>query len=390
MLAADLVHRQVSAIATIGSTQAISAAKAATATTPIVFVTGGDPVRIGLVASPNRPGGNLTGVTVLSVEILPKRLELLHELVPTVAVIAVLVNPTNPQQTDAEMREVQAAARTLGLQLHILNAGTDTDIDAAFAAVMQVRAGALLIGNDAFFNSRSEELAARTLREGVPTIFNLREFTAAGGLMSYGASLTDAYRQAGVYTGRILKGEMPADLPVVQSSKVELFINLKTAKALGIMCPSDTWPRRRSDRMRRREFIALIGGAAASWPLAARAQQPGLMRRIGVLLWWSSSNREGQAGLAAFKKVLQQAGWTDGVNIHFDIRWSEENAEHIAETRPNWLRSRPMLSSPMRRQACRRFNSHPRRANRLRDGLRSGGSRHRRSIARPGGNSRAL
>lgn len=237
MLAADLVHRQVSAIATIGSTQAISAAKAATATTPIVFVTGGDPVRIGLVASPNRPGGNLTGVTVLSVEILPKRLELLHELVPTVAVIAVLVNPTNPQQTDAEMREVQAAARTLGLQLHILNAGTDTDIDAAFAAVMQVRAGALLIGNDAFFNSRSEELAARTLREGVPTIFNLREFTAAGGLMSYGASLTDAYRQAGVYTGRIVKGETPADLPVVQSTKVELFINLKTAKALGITVP---------------------------------------------------------------------------------------------------------------------------------------------------------
>jgi putative tryptophan/tyrosine transport system substrate-binding protein len=236
-LAADLVHRQVSVIATIGSTQAVSAAKAATATTPIVFVTGGDPVKIGLVASLNQPGGNLTGVTVLSVEILPKRLELLHELVPTTTVIAVLVNPTNPQQTEAEMREVQTAARNLGLQLHILTAGTDSDIDAAFAAVMQVRAGALLIGNDAFFNSRSEELAARTLRDAVPTIFNLREFTAAGGLMSYGASLTDAYRQAGVYIGRIVKGETPADLPVVQSTKVELFINLKTAKALGINVP---------------------------------------------------------------------------------------------------------------------------------------------------------
>ncbi len=236
-LAADLVHRQVSVIATIGSTQAVLAAKAATATTPVVFVTGGDPVRIGLVASLNRPGGNLTGVTVLSVEILPKRLELLHELAPTTTVIAVLVNPTNPQQTEAEMREVRAAAQTLGLQLHILTAGTDSDIDAAFAAVMQTRAGALLIGNDSFFNSRSEELAARTLRDAVPSIFNLREFTAAGGLMSYGASLTDAYRQAGVYTGRIVKGETPADLPVVQSAKVELFINLKTAKALGITVP---------------------------------------------------------------------------------------------------------------------------------------------------------
>ena len=224
-------------IATIGSTQAVLAAKAATATTPIVFVTGGDPVRIGLVDSLNRPGGNLTGVTVLSVEILPKRLELLHELAPTTNVIAVLVNPTNPQQTAAEMREVQTAAQTLGLQLHILTAGTDSEIDAAFAAVMQVRAGALLIGNNSFFNSRSEELAARTLRDAMPTIFNLREFTAAGGLMSYGASLTDAYRQAGVYTGRIAKGETPTDLPVVQSTKVELFINLKTAKALGITVP---------------------------------------------------------------------------------------------------------------------------------------------------------
>lgn len=248
-LAADLVHRQVSVIATIGSTQAVSAAKAATATTPIVFVTGGDPVRIGLVASLNRPGGNLTGVTVLSVEILPKRLELLHELVPTTTVIAVLVNPTNPQQTEAEMREVQAAARTLGLQLHILTAGTDSDIDAAFAAVMQVRAGALLIGNDSFFNSRSEELAARTLRDAVPTIFNLREFTAAGGLMSYGASLTDAYRQAGVYrpdsqrrdAGRLISR------PVDKSGVVHQPQNRQGARYH--CAASATRPRRRSDRI---------------------------------------------------------------------------------------------------------------------------------------------
>jgi putative ABC transport system substrate-binding protein len=236
-LAADLVRGQVSVIAVFGSTPGALTAKAATATIPIVFFTGGDPVQLGLVASLNRPGGNLTGVTALGVELVPKRLELLHELLPSVAVIAVLVNPNNAQQTEAETKAVLDAARALGLQLHILSASTEAEINAAFATLAQLRAGALLVSSEAFFNSHRELLAALALRHSVPTIHQNREFAAAGGLMSYGASLTDAYRQIGVYTGRILKGEKPADLPVMQSTKVELFINLKTAKALGLTVP---------------------------------------------------------------------------------------------------------------------------------------------------------
>ena len=194
-------------------------------------------MQIGLVASLNRPGGNLTGVTTLNVEVGPKRLELLHELVPTATVIALLVNPTNPTLAETQSRDLQAAARTLGLQLHVLHASTERDFDTVFATLVQLRAGALVIGTDAFFNSRSEQLAALALRHAVPAIYQYREFAAAGGLMSYGGSITDTYRQVGVYTGRILKGEKPADLPVQQSTKVELIINLKTAKALGLTVP---------------------------------------------------------------------------------------------------------------------------------------------------------
>jgi len=178
----------------------------------------------------SRPGGNVTGVSTLNVEVAPKRLELAHELVPTATIIAVLVNPTNPS-TETELGELQAAARALGLQLHILHASTERDFDTVFATLPQVRAGVLVIGGgDTFLISRSEQLATLTVRHAVPTIFQFREFAAAGGLMSYGGSLTDSYRQAGIYTGRILKGEKPADLPVQQSAKVELIINLKTAK----------------------------------------------------------------------------------------------------------------------------------------------------------------
>jgi putative tryptophan/tyrosine transport system substrate-binding protein len=234
-LAADLVQRQVTLIAANGP--AAQAAKAATATIPIVFTAGFDPVKVGLVASLNRPGGNITGVSILDVELGPKRLELLHEVVPRATVIAVLVNPTDPARAETTVKTLQTAAYTLGLQLHSLYASTDLDFDTAFASLVQLQAGGLVIGGEPFFNSRSEQLGALSIRHAVPTIYQFRAFAAAGGLASYGASLTDSYRQAGLYTGLILKGESPANLPVVQSTKVELIINLKTAKVLGLTVP---------------------------------------------------------------------------------------------------------------------------------------------------------
>jgi putative tryptophan/tyrosine transport system substrate-binding protein len=233
-MAADLVHRQVAVIVT--NSPGMLAAKVATTTIPIVFTTSGDPVELGFVASLARPGRNITGVTQLKVEVAPKRLELMHELVPTATIMAVLVNPAYPS-AEIQSRGMQAAARTLGVQLRILRASNERDIDDAFATLAQLRAGAFVISSDPFFNSRAEQFAALALRHAVPTIFQYREFAAAGGLMSYGGSIIDSYRQAGVYTGRILKGEKPADLPVQQSTKVELIINLKTAKALGLEVP---------------------------------------------------------------------------------------------------------------------------------------------------------
>ena len=235
-MAAELVHRQVTVIAAT-STPAALAAKAATTTIPIVFETGGDPITLGLVASLSRPGGNVTGVTQLNVEVAPKRLELLHELVPTASVIALLINPTNPALAEPVSRASQAAAHALGLDLHVLNASTERDFDGVFASVIQLRAGGLVIGSDAFFTSRREQLAALAVRHAVPTVYENREFVAAGGLVGYTGSIADAYRLAGVYTARILKGEKPGELPVQQSTKVEMFLNLKTAAALGITVP---------------------------------------------------------------------------------------------------------------------------------------------------------
>jgi putative ABC transport system substrate-binding protein len=233
-LAADLVRRRVTVIAATGGIAV--AAKAATTTIPIVFSMAGDPVAVGLVASLARPGGNVTGVTTLGVEVGPKRLELLHELLPTATIIALLVNPAGPN-AEPLSRDLQAAARTLGLELHILQASTERDFDSIFAALARLRADGLVIGPDPFFNGRIEQLAALALRHAMPTIYQFREFAAAGGLMSYGSSNTELFRLAGIYTGRILKGEKAADLPVQQATRIELTINMKTAKALGLTFP---------------------------------------------------------------------------------------------------------------------------------------------------------
>jgi putative tryptophan/tyrosine transport system substrate-binding protein len=235
-LAAELVRRRVAVIVAASGTPSALAAKAATATIPIVFAIGTDPIALGLVASLNKPGGNLTGVTLLFDEVASKRLELAHELMPATTIIALLVNPTNPN-SEAQSRDLQEATRKLALQLHTLRASTERDLDTVFATVAQLRAGVLLIGADAFFGSRSGQIAALAARHAIPTVSFSRSFAAAGGLMSYGGSLADADRLVGVYTGRILKGEKPADLPVQQSTKVELIINLKTAKMLGITVP---------------------------------------------------------------------------------------------------------------------------------------------------------
>jgi putative ABC transport system substrate-binding protein len=236
-LAADLVRRRVLVIAATG-TPANLVAKTATNTIPIVFTSGADPVSVGLVASLNRPGGNVTGVVSLNREIMPKRLQLLHELVPTASVMALLVNPANPTFAETNTKDLQAAAHNFGLELHVLNASTERDFDAVFTKLIQLRASGLVISGDPYFNSRPTLLGGLCAKHAVPAIFEFREFAAAGGLASYGPHLADTYRLAGIYVARILKGEKPADLPVQQVTQVELMINLKTAKALGLNVPN--------------------------------------------------------------------------------------------------------------------------------------------------------
>ena len=235
-LATDLVRRKL-AVIVAGDTPSVLALKAATSTIPIVFLTAGDPVALELVASLNRPGGNLTGTATLTLEVGSKWLQLLHEMVPAASTFALLVNPTSRALAEAQSQDLREAARTLGLRLHVLQASTDSELNSAFATLAQLRAGGLVISSDSFFFTRNAQLAALAARHAVPAIIGFREFSLAGGLMSYGSDIVDGYRRVGIYTGRILKGEKPADLPVQQSTKVELILNLKTAKTLGINVP---------------------------------------------------------------------------------------------------------------------------------------------------------
>ena len=232
-LAADLAGRPVNVIVAPGGAPAALAAKSATTTIPIVFEMGADPIAMGLIATLNRPGGNLTGVTSLNVQVTPKRLEILHEMVPTAALIAVLLNPTSPT-AGSQLRNLQAAADALGVRLHILHASSEREFDPAFKALVQLKPGGLVVASDTFFATHSEQLAGLTVRHAVPAIHQSRDFAVAGGLISYAGSFVESHRQAGIQTGRILKGDKPADLPVHQVTKVELIINLKTAKTLGL------------------------------------------------------------------------------------------------------------------------------------------------------------
>lgn len=234
-MAADLVRQEVAVLAAT-TTPAARAAKAATSAIPIVFTTIADPVQIGFVASLNRPGGNVTGATMLSVEVSPKLMELLHGAVPFAGTMALLINPTNPN-AETQSKSIQQAALKLGVKLHVLNASTERDFEAVFAKLNELQAGGLIIGHDVFFNAQAMQLGALTVRNKLPAIYTLSEFAASGGLISYGASRADAWHQAGVYVGRILKGEKPSELPVIQPTTFEFTINLRTAKALGVSIP---------------------------------------------------------------------------------------------------------------------------------------------------------
>ena len=237
MLAADLVQRQISALVVLGGTASAVAAKAATTTVPVVFRIAVDPVEAGLVKSLNSPGGNVTGVTTMGADLGPKQLELLHELAPAVSTVALLSNPTNPSIARIQLRNVPEAARKLGLQLHVLNASEERELEGNFVKMKELRVGGLVIGADTFLNAKSEQLAALAGRYGIVSISPYREFTNAGGLMSYGASIAGASRQAGMYVGRILKGERPADLPIQQPTLFDFVVNVKSAKALGLSVP---------------------------------------------------------------------------------------------------------------------------------------------------------
>ena len=333
-LAAELVRRQVAVIAAAGDSPSALAAKAATTTIPIVFAVGEDPVRLGLVASLARPGGNLTGINFFNVELAAKRLELLRELVPAATRVAVLVNPANATNTETTLRDVAAAARAMGLQIQVLNASTSREIDAAFATFVRERPDALFVGRRRLLHQPACPIGHLASRHAIPATYSSREFAEAGGLMSYGTNIADAFRQVGVYTGRILKGAKPADLPVVQATKFELVINAETARMLGLDRAADAArPRRRGDRMKRRAVHHAArrrGGGVAARGARAAGRADAAHRR-------AHEHRRGRSGrpgpIAAFLQGLQQLGWTDGRNVRIDIRWGASNADRIRELR---------------------------------------------------------
>ena len=317
-----------------GSTASGLAVKAATSTIPIVFTSSGDPVREGLVASLNRPGGNATGLVVLLTAMEGKRLGLLREMVPTTMPIAVLSESWRANLRDAVERCAggRACRRATDTYL-VLHAGSEREIDVAFAKMVEVRAGALLVAADPMLFSQRERLVALAVRYAIPAIYELREYAGIGGLMSYGINLAEIYRLVGNDTGRILNGDKPADLPVQQATKFEFVINLKTAKALGLEVPPGlSRPRRRGHRMKRREFITLFGGAAALWPLAVRAQQGSRMPSIGVLLAEADdrSMQERLAGTSAGARAPRMVGWPQYPN---DVSLLRRKARSISATR---------------------------------------------------------
>src|SRR6516162_9143485 len=361
-LAAELTARRVAAIVAPAMAP-VRAAKAATATIPIVFLTGADPVQFGLIQSLSRPGGNVTGVAILTNTLVQKQLELLHEVVSSVTLVALLVNPKNPI-TESDTKDVQSAAGSTRQQILVLNVSNESDLKNAFTAITERRAGAVLVQSDPFLNSRSDQIAALAAQHRVPAVSPFREFVRAGGLMSYGTDVVDAYRQLGLYVGKILKGAKPSELPVQQAVKVEFAINLRTARTLGLTIPLPLSGR--ADEV--------LGCAAAAWPLAARAQQPNQMRRVAVLQTLAENDLEGQSWVNALKQGLAVLGWTDGL-IRLDVRWAGGEANLIQRFAKELVD--PVCGNSRNLHVFSRFKrtlaarSGPGRDRRLRDELQS-------------------